>query len=284
MNQRILLLGAVAAMLLALGEASWAQDTSQAASSAIVDALNKLGTASSAAPILLALSVAATASTAIIQLIKDLTAVRRWFQESWLDRWFTARITALSLDPPDPARFPTFNLGDLKRQIVELATGGDSNAFFDLPSDQLVAQLNAAAQSALDYPGVKFYYPVVAVLSQGVESADVEMVAQYDSAREAIDPKVPNLAFTDARTRIGNRMQRNLDGMQISLGNRWQFILQTAAFVASTAVIELAVLHYESGTDTSEALILAVPIGFFASYLSPVVNDLIKGLQSLRKP
>jgi hypothetical protein len=249
----------------------------------VATALQMLGNAG-AGSVLLALTLASAASTAILQLFKDLTPIRGWFQKWWLHRWFGRHVAAFApppLPPPPAPAFPSLKIDDVERQIVELATGGDRDAFYDLPSDQLVAQLNAAAQSALDYPGVKFYYPVVAVLSQGADVADLAQVAGINSARQALMSDPPNTAYADARTRLAHRIQRNLDGMQISLGDDWQLVMQTLAFLASSAMIEIAVLHY--GNLGVWEFVLGLVVGALASYLSPVLNDIIKGLQSLRK-
>lgn len=249
----------------------------------ISQALQWLGAAGTASIILIALTAAATLSTAMISLVKDLTTFRRWFQELWLGRWLRRRADAFELDRAKDSTLPKIDIEKVKSQLIGLATGGDKAAFYDLSSDQLVAQTNAAAQSALDYPGTDFYYPLLAVLSQGASIADLKSIVPIASFRTLPGPLTADQS--NARTRVANRMQRNLDGMQISLGNKWQFVLQTAAFITSTAVIEFALVEsgHPATSDNIGAYFLALPIGFVASYMSPVINDLVKGLQSLNK-
>jgi hypothetical protein len=256
---------------------------------AISDALTNLGGWTRASQAVLALTLAGMVSTAVIQLFKDLTAIRRWFQEGWLGSWLEQRTAAFNLslgkEPLPP--LATVSLDKVKAQLIELATGGDHNAFYDLPSDRLVAQANAAAQSALDYPGVAHYYPLLAVLSQGAALKDLQPLVAHGSLRLAAADKQLSAEDIDARTRVAHRLQRNLDGMQISLGDKWQFFLQSASFVSSTIVIEAAVYVSQRGVAAEKysygAYALAVGVGLVASYLSPVINDLIKGLQSLKK-
>jgi hypothetical protein len=102
-----------------------------------------------------ALAIAGTIAMAILQVIKELTPIRREYQRMWLDRWFRARAEKFAVDAvnagPDiipSARLP-LDFEKAQSTLVELATGGEANAFYDLAVEQVVAQMNAAAQIAL---------------------------------------------------------------------------------------------------------------------------------------
>ena len=87
--------------------------------------------------------------------------------------------------------------------------------------------------------------------------------------------------YLEARTRVGHRIQRNLDAVQIALGSRWQFWMQSTAVILSILVLEAAVVAVGGATNLS-ALLLAVPVGILGGYLAPVVRDLVAALQTLR--
>jgi hypothetical protein len=223
-------------------------------------------------------------SMAFIQTMKDLTPVRRWFQRWWLNGWIDTRASNFNNDVKGakgkPALPPT-DAGEASAQLIELATGGEEMAFFDLPADQLVAQMNAASQIALDYPSEAHYYTLLAVLSQGADLADIEALYQVPSARAALEDKSLPANYADVRSRVAHRLQRNLDGLQIAMSDRWQWLLQLGSQLICIAAIEIALL--ETSTNNLVAnLIIGVPVALIAGYLAPVFRDLVAALQKLR--
>lgn len=150
------------------------------------------------------LAAVGSLTMAALQVMKQLLPVRRAFQKRKIEDW----IGSGSGDGPKTVQL-----------LVDLATGGQSNAFFDLPIEQLVAQMNAAGQITLDYPAN--YQLLLTALCKGADPADIAAVV-------AGSPQPPGSqqAFLDARNRVSHRMQRNLDGLQIAIGDRWQFWLQ----------------------------------------------------------
>jgi len=217
-----------------------------------------------------ALVAAGVVAMAILQVIKELTPLRRAFQRQWVGRWVADRCDEFN------RRTSELKIKDdaAEEDLIELATGGDERAFFDLASEQLVAQMNAAAQAALDYP--KHHRHLLAMISEGAEVADVELVLNTAlSARES-----PAQAYLDARNRVGNRIQRNLDGMQISLSNRWAFWMQSTALLITIGIIEVAIVG--TGNATWAAVALGVPIGIIGGYIAPIARDLVAALKSLR--
>jgi hypothetical protein len=241
------------------------------------DALNTIALAlaslsgGTTANTVIALAAAGTIAMALLQVIKELTPLRRAFQHRWIDRWIDAQAAAAAKSVPPLTAIPS----DAKNSLVELATGGQANAFYDLPIEQLVAQVNAAAQVVLDYP--KDSESLLIVLSEGAPPDDVRSILEGTRPATA-----PSQAYLDARSRVGHRIQRNLDGVQIALGARWKFWMQVASITLSTAVIEAAVLS--TPQTTVGAALAALPIGIVGGYLAPVTRDLVAALQNLRKP
>ncbi len=222
---------------------------------------------------LAAFAAAGALTAAFLDLLKNLTPVRRWFQQWWLGEWLEQRLNSFNRDVGgrlDPA-------GNPEPMLIALATGGERAAFYDLPAEQLVAQMNAAAQITLEYPVV--YYNLLAVLSQGAAIDDLNRVVDVPSARQAAAAgAAPPATYTDARNRVSHRLQRNLDGLQIAMSDRWKFSLQLAAVFISTALIELAVWQTQQRLSW-----LALVVGLVAGYFAPVTRDLIAALQKLRQ-
>jgi hypothetical protein len=212
----------------------------------------------------LVLAAAGTLTMAILQIIKELTPLRRWFQRNWLRRWIRERggnETALT-------------------QLVELATGGDANAFFDLAAEQLVAQISAAGQVVLDYP--EPHAELLKVLAAGAE-VDAMMAVRMRSTDDTFSDADRRILI-EARSRIGTRIQRNLDGLQIALSGRWRWWMQSASVVLTAILVELAIFTASDSKQlTVGAMLLALPFGLAGGYLAPVTRDLVAALQSLRK-
>jgi hypothetical protein len=232
-----------------------------------------------------ALAIAGTISMAILQIIKELTPLRRVYQRRWLERWFRDRsgrfafaATKAERDAKEAlrGRFPV-DAQKAQSTLVELATGGEENAFYDLAIEQVVAQMNAAAQVALEYPSS--YFPLLAVVSQGADIGDVSQVLAGAVPRTR---KRTGQVPLDARNRVGHRIQRNLDGIQIALGSRWKLWMQITSITLTVAFVELAIATNITKFDTA-TFVVGVILGIVGGYIAPVTRDLVASLQSLRK-
>lgn len=236
---------------------------------AIRDALENLSGAANWG-VVGALVAAGVVSMAILQVIKELTPIRRRFQRWWVRGWIADRCEKFNASATTPIL-----TDDARRDLINLATGGDARAFYELAAEQLVAQMNAAAQAAVDYP--KRHRDLLAMLSQGVPVVDLDLVV-FD---KTVAGEAPSQQFLDARNRVANRIQRNLDGMQIALSSRWQFWMQIAALTITVIIVELAVL-WDPSHRTAGAALLAIPVGIVGGYIAPVARDLVAALRSLR--
>ncbi len=217
-----------------------------------------------------ALVAAGVVAMAILQVFKELTPIRRAFQRQWVGRWIEGRCKDFNQNTGVPPIDPKAAESDL----IELATGGDDLAFFDLAAEQLIAQMNAAAQEALDYPAK--HRDLLAMISEGVDIEDIDAVLGYAPRAEEPPPQL----YLDARNRVGNRIQRNLDGMQIALASRWQLWMQSTALLITVVIVEVAIIG--TGNATVGAVLLGIPIGIVGGYIAPVARDLVAALKSLR--
>jgi hypothetical protein len=135
-----------------------------------------------------ALGALGTLSMAVIQTIKDLVPVMRWYQQIKTKHWLRSKSSeasaAAKMSPTyqfaareivkqrllqpfsfavlapelhkafyqqfDPTDEDVAN--DAEADLLRLATAGNRPAFYDLPIEQLCGQMNAASQVVLDYP------------------------------------------------------------------------------------------------------------------------------------
>ncbi len=225
------------------------------------------------------ITAAGTLAMAILQLIKDLTPVRRGYQRAWLAKWIARHVHDYNAARGAMRSLPQASPRETERLLIELATGGDDRAFYELAIEQMVAQMNAAVQITLDYP--KKYSELLIVLSEGADVQDVAAVVNQSPEGSKAKKTQPSKDYLEARTRVGHRIQRNLDAVQIALGSAWQFWMQSTAVILSVLVLECGVLQ-TVGWNTN-AMLLAVPVGIISGYLAPVARDLVAALQTLRK-
>jgi len=160
--------------------------------------------------------------------------------------------------------------------LVELSAGGEENAFYDLVIEQMVAQMNAAAQITLEYPQV--YFPLLSILSQGASIDDVTRIV----TRAMNEEQQPDQRDLDARNRVGHRIQRNLDGIQIALGSRWKLWMQIVAITLTVLFVEIAIVTNVKDY-TFSTLLMGVVLGIVGGYLAPVTRDVVAALQTIRK-
>lgn len=210
---------------------------------------------------------------AIIQSVKDMVPVRRWYQQAFVRAWLArnARVHARrGGSAPD--------VETACDDLVRLATTGDAHALFDLPIEQLGGQVSSAAAQALDYPAR--HEDLVRCLAASAAAADVDAV--LDSPGSAAPGDVEAAATIDARTRVMHQVQRGIDALQISLGFRWKWILQLAAFGVSYAIAVAAVTTSRApapaATTLLSALLSAVPLAIAGGFIAPVARDLIVAL------
>ena len=230
-----------------------------------------------------AVTAAGTIAMAMLQLVKDLTPLRRAFQRWWMQGWIAAHAEDFNRSrqskDADKKVLPEVSPDTAQTLLIELATGGDERAFYELAIEQLVAQMNAAVQITLDYP--KQYCDLLVVLSEGADLEDVATVIAQSPEGARARKTAPSANYLEARARVSHRIQRNLDAVQIALGSRWRFWMQLIAVVLGTLLLEAAVVKtagFRVGT-----ILLALPIGILGGYLAPVTRDLVATLQTLRK-
>jgi len=263
-------------------------------------------------------------SMALSQLITDLTPMRSIFQAIWLRRWIGRRAAQLdrrTRESPDARWFDLMRLiehgvgqftEDAFSQLIAQATGGHSQAFFGLPTSQLVAQINAAAQAALENPRLNL--ALLAILTQSTQSwapAIIRSDEEKERTGERIDQNIFDLAkvtndlrsdtpepygsddgpryppadspafkaYLDARARLLHRIQRNLDSMQISLANDSAWINQIFAIVIGIVIAYFIIQTEDAGGRLFWPMVLV--LGIAGGYAAPLLGDVVAAIRRL---
>jgi len=198
---------------------------------------------------------------ASLEVLKALSPLRECFQRDWFARWIKNRAGEQKASIAE-------------RQLIELATGGDSSAFYSMPPEDLGPQIILASQIALDDP--KAYMPLLVVLFAHLGEADITLVAEGPLQNGSKSQE-----YMYARERAARRIQRNIDGARLTIGNRWKLRMQLASISMTVLIIEIAVCI--ESHDAWNAL-LALPLAVIGGYLAPISRDLVAALQQLRDP
>src|SRR5436305_744899 len=126
---------------------------------------------------------------ALLQLINDMTPIRAVTHLLLVRRWIRRRVDLYAesnasnpersersgpTPAPADASANDVTVTDAIAQLIAHATGGHWLALFGLAPPQLVAQINAAAQGALENPQAN--YALIAVLSQPADTKAVSLV------------------------------------------------------------------------------------------------------------
>ena len=191
---------------------------------------------------------------AIIEIVKLIFQPRYLLQKFIFVQWLTENNRSAAQD------------------IIRLSTGGHERLLYQLPIERMVGQIDAAAQIALSYPSN--YRNIIYALAQNADSNDLEAITADNQQAENLQ------SFSDARNRIANMIQRNLDALQLRIEGYWARGSQIAAVVLSTALIWIYVAP--AAQDTADYLqVFAFSIA--GGMVAPVAKDILGVLRTVKE-
>lgn len=244
--------------------------------------------------IVLPLAGVGALSMALIQTAKNMLPLRRWFQRSRVEHWLRDRASRFNNTKPAHP----LDLSAAKKDLVHLATAGDSDAFYDLPIEQLCGQLNSSTQVILDYPAL--HWDLLCCLASEANPQDLTALDSSDKAKvdarkalfrkpaaELVNTERDQLdEYVAARNRVSHQIQRAVDSLQISVGFRWKFWMQLASILLSAVVGVAAVIigthHFRANLSFEHKLGLIVLTAVLSGFLAPVARDLVAAIEQMR--
>ncbi len=206
------------------------------------------------------LAAIGTLAMAFLEALKGLLALRRRYHRWRVEEWVA-----------DP---------QARRELLGLAAGGEAwaDALYDLPTERMLGQIQAAANVALYFPA---RYPAVyAFLTGAGADGDGEAWALFAAAapdeREAAAREAQG-----ARVRLGNLIARRLDTFQTRTQYLWARLNQGLAIAIGAGISAYALAgasRFESGDDYAALAALSLLSGM----LAPVAKDVVSALYGLR--
>lgn len=261
------------------------------------------------------LAAIGSVSMAFIQTAKNVTPIRNWFQRVRLRKWLLTSIrgdhdvnkfvrifkwlkkfrrrSVAEKKQPESERD---QLRNVERRLIDLATSGDTDAFYDLPIDELCGQIRKIVSVILDYPDSN--KALLCCLASGENrkdiAEDIATILKQGSSQvlDRPDQSVQNekeafRKFAEAKSRILVQVRCSVDAIQTSIGYRWKFWLQLVSMILSGVIgvvaLNLGLVAADKGTmNETSAFWASVFIGLLAGFLAPVARDLVAALEKLR--
>ena len=180
---------------------------------------------------------------AVLQLLKELLPVRRWYQQYQFRKWLGERIRKVRLSQSKHYEPEGLRIRDQAYEdILKLSMSGDEKALFELPPGQLVGQMGIASQLVLDHP--EQYENIV----EAINGIAPYLVSNITARGINADAKFPNSGVIDAFTH-----ERTLNFLRVETMS-WA----TGAIKAPTMVIAIQIIPSLASSMTLGLKILTV--------------------------
>ncbi len=216
-----------------------------------------------------ALAAVGTIVMALIELVKAIFPIRRGFNKQQTRRWIG----------DDAGRW---------REFIALTTGGYASlsALFDQPIEKLMAQVQAAANMAMDFPN---RYPgLYTFLTRQPDAHHPEDAARWHKHVESAKALAANQVPSDeereaakARARLQNLVARQLDAFQTETQYRWARYNQIASTVIGAAFIMFVLVPVHDQLHIHPVFIPFLAL--IGGMTAPVAKDLVTALSRFSK-
>jgi|SRR5579872_5080109 hypothetical protein len=171
--------------------------------------------------------------------------------------------------------------------LISLVAAGDENAFYDLPIDDLAAQVKGVGSVILDYS--RLHSTLLVCLATKANPSDLLLVLDppshdplYDESDEQkFEDKQFIKKYAAAKSRIATQLRCSIESMQTSIAFQWKRALQLASFVLSFIFGVSAVGLGSTFKDHVVKIIASLAIGVVAGFIAPVARDLVAGIEKL---
>jgi hypothetical protein len=217
----------------------------------------------------LILAAVATMSMALLELLKVIVRARPVFHEKSVRTWTESEKTYDEL------------------LMLAVGGGGTANALFDQATNKMMGQIQAAANTALDFPQryPSLYSFLTAQPGTEAVTRDELIWAQFCERverGERLDPESSETAAevsaaTRARARLDHFVARRLDAFQTVAEYRWARWNQGISVAGAT--VFLFFLMYQAGNGLTARTVMA---SIFGGMIAPLAKDIVSALSDLR--
>lgn len=237
---------------------------------------------------------------ALIEVLKRLTGLRGAFQRHEIARYLEAANTE---EPTKASRQLEQALGmvwfsqeelndeptDRAGRVLKAHARRHPRYFYNLPLEQLMGQVAAAADSALTRP-LKSYDLLQALTGEDLRTAidalrEADLLASKGAAErttkwEGISIQRGNSGYHDLQAVVLERIHRTIDAMQVIIGHRWRWLIRSlAALVCGVGAAFVVATTGVTGGNAAVLWFLAAVPGTFFSWFT---RDLVASVERFR--
>jgi hypothetical protein len=225
--------------------------------------------------------VCGLASFATIETLKRIAGIRGLFNRRQLEIWLEERTPqGRGADVALHELLDAMGLGDpvSQEQDEDASRGavnrGDYKRVFNLPVEQLAAQISSAVDVAVLSP--ERYRSLIGTLIGG--EAGMKVAASLEQVKSADKRADDEGADDDRRFQLAQRVRAGVDQLQISLGERWrQYVQGAALWIAGLYGIGLA--HAADRSTESRYVLAALLLGGLFAWLARDVAAVIERMR-----
>jgi hypothetical protein len=229
----------------------------------------------------------------IVEGLKPL--LRSWLFRNWVDNWLwqglivhlhwtkadDETIPSLFIGLPNISDFPSEEHKTVLNQLELLATGGDGRSFYRLPVENLCGQMVIAVQAALERP-TQFVKLLGKCINQAVDHGyleeDLRALIANSQNKSHISEENESLQYLEAKNRINNYIQRNIDGLQINMTFKWRLYLWIASLTCSLLITATMSTLVGREPQTFAFYIVIIVIAYEGAFFAGLTRCVIKGL------
>jgi hypothetical protein len=219
------------------------------------------------------LAAIGTVSMALLQIAKNILPLRSAFQRKALREWLRTR-------GEDAA-------GDAEKDLIELTTAGDAEAFYNSSIEDLCGQMKGAVPVILDYPDK--HEKLLRCLASEASDKDTVLLLNppamdlffKPAAHSTREEKEEVRLYAAAKLRVGVQVRCAIDAIQSHVGFRWKRRLQILSLLLSAA-LGLIALFVSADAGVYPSIGATLVVGLLAGFLAPVARDLVAAVEKWR--
>lgn len=222
-----------------------------------------LSPADTARQVFVVLVAAGFASMAVIQVAKSLLGLRGLYQHRQLLIWFGGH--------KDPAYHELLKALNL--------LGHSLRGIFDLPIEQLSAQISAAADFALTDPD-RYERFLSSLTGTGIAPPRPPAAPEVGPALVAPETAAPTVGPDSDQMTLHYYVRASIDRLQATIGYRWRnYVRSTAMWLSGLFGIAIVEASRVTGLERGLDILAALLVGGFFSWLA---RDITASIERLR--